>query len=179
MIELSPLVGASDATVVATAAISATAALGAAFLAYLGGARQERKRVREGQTEAARQARGQIYVDFLNTERELETMTALSRRIDKDRFEEWAKVYTERHNSALLLGTEAVRTAVLNFHPIQLDMFQALRDKAGDIDPTAFDAEVRGAERQSREDRREAREKLIAAMREDVASVTGTPVIPR
>jgi hypothetical protein len=162
-----PLVASTDWTVIGTAAVTASATIVMAILGYLGGTRLELTKTREERSAANRQARAQVYVDFLNAERGLESMTASNQLITKDAFEDWATRYTERYNGALLFGAETVRERTGSFHPTDRAEFERLRDLENP-DEDDFNCQVREGERQSRAVRRKDRQLLIDAMREDI-----------
>jgi len=168
------LIGAFDSTVVMTTGITAVATVLGATLGYLGGreskkvarvqAEAELEKLEKARTLADREARGQVYREFLDVERGLDTFLFRDDPITDDAFFHWVDEYQKRFNAVLLFGVQDVGSSLERFGPVRRERFFSLQRPGGD-----FNERVRAAAEESEKERREGRHELVDAMRRDVA----------
>jgi hypothetical protein len=168
------LIAAFDSTVAVTTGITALATVLAAALGYLGGreskkvarvqAEAQLNQLREERTLADREARGQLYREFLDVERGLDTLLSAGEPITAERFYGWVDEYQKRFNAVLLFGVQDVSSSLEQFGPLRRELYFGLHH----ADPN-FEERLREVAAQSDKERRERRHALVDEMRRDVA----------
>lgn len=173
-----------------TAVVTAISTLIAAAVGFVAGAYAARvqaqaqlEQLKWERSEAERQARQRVYLDFLNAANEIVTLTERRELITSDRFFVWLRTYTAKYNALLIAGHSEVSRFLTGFGPIQRTLFEQLRETFVEMkrsdeslhDEEAFDKAVRAAARRSQEQRRQGMHELINIMRSDVAP-GGAPV---
>jgi hypothetical protein len=167
-----------DVTTIVTAAVAGTSAIAGGYLSMrqqLKTAREqlrsERDRDLQTRTDEKRDRRLESYRDLLNAERRLRAMVAAEQSLSQEGYAKWTSEFVELYNLVILTGTEPVRMLTDRL----VVVLQHIDNERLSYADESFADSLLSAFQRYEEELEEARIKLIAAMRSDVASVSTQP----